>query len=113
MDNESRRQHSLETNFLLDEDNNAYPCEDYLEWAKKFGEMNRVVKQEIVGEFKVSTVFLGINHAYFGGPPLLFETMVFAKGGHVDDYQERYSTWAAALAGHEVAVSLVGACEGI
>jgi hypothetical protein len=54
---------------------------------------------------KVSTVFLGLDHAFGEGPPILFESMVFP----VDDngrvvYAEvacnRYSTWDEAVIGH-------------
>lgn len=47
----------------------------------------------------VSTVFLGINHAFSGGPPIVFETMVFSKGGDGDCH--RYATWEEAEEGHE------------
>lgn len=47
----------------------------------------------------VSTVFLGINHAYNDGPPLIFETMVF--GGKYSDYTYRYASEAEALEGHK------------
>lgn len=48
---------------------------------------------------RVSTVFLGINHAFDDGPPLLFETMVF--GGPLSDEQDRCSTYDEAEAMHE------------
>jgi hypothetical protein len=47
---------------------------------------------------RVSTVFLVMNHNHFGGPPILFETMVF--GGPMDQEQRRCSTWAEAEAQH-------------
>lgn len=51
----------------------------------------------------VSTVFLALDHNYFGGPPLLFETMIF--GGPEDqEFQERWSTFQGAKAGHEAIV---------
>jgi hypothetical protein len=53
----------------------------------------------VIGEVRVSTVFLGIDHAW-EGPPLLFETMVF--GGPLDEEMERYSTWEEAERGHAV-----------
>jgi hypothetical protein len=54
----------------------------------------------------VSTIFLGLNHRYFGdGPPLLFETMVF--GGELDKELERYETKAQALVGHDEMVARV------
>lgn len=57
----------------------------------------------------VSTVFLGMDHSFGGGPPLLFETMIF--GGNHDRYHERYSTWAEAEAGHEKALRLARGFE--
>lgn len=48
----------------------------------------------------VSTVWLGIDHNFARrGPPVIFETMVFA-GGMSDLDQKRYSTEAEARAGH-------------
>jgi hypothetical protein len=48
----------------------------------------------------VSTVWLGLDHAFHDdGPPLIFETMAFVDGP-LDNHQERYSTRAAARAGH-------------
>lgn len=53
----------------------------------------------------VSTVWLGLDHSWSGGPPLIFETMIF--GGPLDqDYQQRYSTVEEARAGHERAVEV-------
>lgn len=49
----------------------------------------------------ISTVWLGINHQYGDGPPLIFETMVFpSRGEWAEEYCERYSTEEEALAGH-------------
>jgi hypothetical protein len=52
----------------------------------------------------VSTVFLGLDHRYGDGPPLVFETMIF-DGPH-DGYQTRASTYDEAMAQHEEAVKL-------
>ncbi len=63
----------------------------------------------------VSTVFLGIDHA-FGGRPVLFETMVFdcpAVTAEIDDYQERSHTYAEAVVEHEKAVQLVERANGV
>jgi len=57
-------------------------------------------------EILVSTIFLGLDHGYDGGPPVLFETMIF--GGPHDDYQKRYCTWDEAERGHAVACELAG-----
>lgn len=85
---------------------------DLLVWARWLEEhrADRIIKQETVGNCWVSTVFLGLNHNYLDdGPPLLFETMVFAekdsKRDYNDLYMDRYSTWELALEGHEKAVA--------
>lgn len=80
------------------------PC-DVMTWARAFESSNRIVAKTTVGEARVSTVFLGLDHGFGHGPPLLFETMIF--GGPHDQYQERCSTWDEALAEHAKAVKLV------
>jgi hypothetical protein len=73
------------------------------QWAKAFRDEDRIVARETVrgatASADVSTVWLGLDHQFFpGGPPLIFETMVF--GGPLDQEQVRYSTEAQAHAGH-------------
>lgn len=79
--------------------------DDFMEWAKYYETADRIVKKTEVLGCEVSTVFLGIDHAYFGGPPILFETMIF--GGEHNEFQERYSTWEEAEAGHQRAIELI------
>lgn len=81
---------------------------DLMTWARWFEkhENRRVAKWE-EGGIEVSTVFIGIDHSFGDGPPLLFETMVF--GGPLADEQERYSTWAEAESGHAAMVERVRA----
>lgn len=75
------------------------------EWATWFENADRrVAKNKLNGGIEVSTVFLGINHA-FGGKPRWFETMVF--GGEHDGYCERYETWDEAETGHKRIVEMV------
>ncbi len=60
-----------------------------------------VAKTKVYEGCNVSTVFLQLDHSYNRGPndpPIVFETMVF--GGTEDQSQERYATWAEAVAGH-------------
>lgn len=80
--------------------------DDTIAWAKGFEIENRRVAETFPAEgIRVSTVFLGIDHNFHGqGAPILFETMIF--GGPHNDYQERYSTWEEAEAGHAVACRL-------
>lgn len=58
-----------------------------------------------VGPVTVSTVFLGLDHQYGDGPPMLFETMAF-RGDYEDweEYQTRCSTWEEAERMHQDAV---------
>jgi hypothetical protein len=80
---------------------------DLYKWVRQAEAAKWSVQQTTLGKIKVSTVFLGIDHSFGDGPPLLFETMIFGGKYEEDEYQERYSTWAQAEAGHEVACTLV------
>lgn len=91
--------------YLLGENHEIIVEEDLITWAKAFGKLNRVVKQENVGDSRVSTVFLGLDYNFSDGEPLLFETMIF--GGEHDQYQERCSTWEQAEKMHQKTVELV------
>jgi hypothetical protein len=84
-----------------------------LTWGRWLEEhrAERIVQQEQIGPYWISTVFLGMDHGFhriFGvgakNPhPILFETMAFVVVGteRTLNVQERYSTWDEALAGHE------------
>lgn len=55
---------------------------------------------------RISTVWLGLNHQWGDGPPLIFETMLFRESPSGDNLLndidcDRYSTEAEAVAGHE------------
>lgn len=81
------------------------PITDLFAWGRWRETGDRTVaRTQIDGPVEVSTVFLGIDHQWGNGPPLLFETMIFC-GDAAEDYQERYSTWAEAEAGHQRAVA--------
>lgn len=68
----------------------------------------RVAETYVTPSIRVSTVFLGLDHRFGEGPPLVFETMVF--GGPLDQDVDRYTTWEEAEAGHAV---LVDRCRSI
>lgn len=85
----------------------------------------RVAVTEI-GPYTVSTVWLGLDHNYRGGPPLIFETMVFTSSawreenmrlpiGHPDREAlldidcQRYCTEDEAVTGHRQLVELIQA----
>jgi hypothetical protein len=94
--------------FILDKNKNVIPatlleCGEFLETARQ----ERIVKQEELNGYEISTVFLGIDHQFGIGPPLIFETMVFVKDDRQDIYCDRYSTWKEAEQGHKKAVEWV------
>jgi hypothetical protein len=101
--------------YLLNEDH-SLRLVGMWEWTLAFEVMDRCVAFTGNETKYVSTVFLGFDHRFFGdGPPLVFETMVFLDEGktmefpwcegpqrvHTSLAQERYGSWAAAIAGHK------------
>ncbi len=77
--------------YILNEKGEPVVEPDLITWAMWFEKAeNRFVdKTEIGGEMIVSTVFLGLDHNFGDGPPLLWETMVF--GGELDREMNRCS----------------------
>lgn len=89
--------------YKLDEAGEPVPCEDILEWAAWFAqhpEARVVEKTELPSGTTVSTVFLGIDHGFRGGEPVLWETMMF--GGDYDLACDRYRSRRDAIVGHEM-----------
>ena len=80
-------------------------CHSLEQWAKSFETTNRHVGDDIFDTIRVSTIFMGLDHSFGNGLPLLFETMIF--GGLRDGYQTRCSTWEEAEEMHKAAVALV------
>ena len=110
--------------FILD-GHNPVEEQDLMKWGQWFEKANRIVKKDRLevtakrgfskeehnlGFVEVSTVFLGLDHSFGGGVPLLFETMVF--GGKMDGELDRCSTWEAAEKMHEAMIHKVRA-EGV
>ena len=91
--------------YVLNEQGGPVEAASALEGAKAFDDPRRIVAQQEIGNVRVSTIFLGLDHGFGEGPPLLWETMIF--GGTHDKDQWRYSSRADAVAGHEAAVALV------
>ena len=87
-----------------------------MEWASLYRDMEyRRIGSTHIGHFWVSTVWLGLDHNYWGGPPIIFETMVFDDRNDkaIDLYMNRYATEAEALAGHTDTVNAIENLEGI
>jgi hypothetical protein len=92
--------------YILDRDRNPVPV-DLMTWARWFEKSNqRRVASTRLGTAHVSTVFLGLNHRYGPGAPVLYETMIFDKTRD-HGYMERYETDEQARAGHRRAVDHV------
>lgn len=68
-----------------------------------------------VGPYMVSTVWLGLDHSFGAGDPLIFETMVFPAEGWADpternpafEFQDRYASEQRAREGHAETVLLI------
>lgn len=73
-------------------------------WGEMMGDKDRrTVAAEEIKNIYVSTVFLGLDHGFGDGPPLLFETMAFVHDGGDVKYDQvcwRYATWDEAERGH-------------
>ena len=77
------------------------------EWSRTSKNVRRVAHEELEGGVRVSTVWLGLDHSMDADPPIIFETMIF--GGDFGQQDQRYSTEAEALAGHQRVVAALKA----
>lgn len=68
---------------------------------------DRQVADWYSGDVRVSTVYLGLDHGWGGGRPVIFETLVF--GGPLEGEMDRYCTEHEALVGHREMVARVKA----
>lgn len=100
--------------YILDENNKPVKVEQaFTDWANKFTEkMRRTAFDEIDG-VSISTVFLGIDHSFGQGEPLLWETMCFSHNPDYDQYQERYTSHEDAMEGHRKCVKAVNDKESL
>ena len=93
---------------------------DIMEWATEREENMRVAAATVGRRgvqdgrwqwrrrYWVSTVYLGIDHNFGQGPPLIFETMIFDNAAdEFLSFQDRYATEEQAIAGHDAAVRAV------
>jgi hypothetical protein len=104
-----------------EEGHTPIPCYSLTEWGQFMEGDKRLVARTGNDVKWVSTVFIGIDHRFWGGgPPLLFETMAFVHEGRtIDDLrggrkrvpetigEERYSSWDDAETGHKAMVRKV------
>jgi hypothetical protein len=86
---------------------------DAAKWQEEHKD-RRIVEQTQCGHVFVSTVFLGLDHSWDGGPPVLWESMTFQcdDTGTITDRGEldadRYTSHADAEAGHAAIVQKHG-----
>ncbi len=91
---------------------------ELMDWGRKCEDEDyKILKQEEIDRYFVSTVWIGLNMQMFKQLPIqIFETMVFLKdedNKNPDDplnmYQKRYSTEEEALRGHEETLAIIRA----
>jgi hypothetical protein len=94
------------THYLLNKDKSVTPC-SMDEWGSQYNDMcksgTRHVADEEINGYRISTVWLGTDHDFYGNGPLIFETMIFPKNDYSEIYMDRYGTWDEAVLGHEKA----------
>jgi hypothetical protein len=102
-------------------DGKPVPEPDLLKWARWFEIVdNRTLLRTTVGNYEVSTIFLGLDHGFRrGSKPVLWETMVFRtkpRRMHTEgdttiieadyaDRMQRYTSEEAARRGHAAMVA--------
>lgn len=103
--------------YMLRPDHSIERTTDLMKWANWFERAcrdgsRRVARTELLDGSEVSTVFLGLDHDWFGKRPVLFETAYLIDPNTAPPaihdgraYQQieivdRYCTWAEAEVGH-------------
>ena len=88
------------SDFYMLDNRKAVRC-DLHTWGETMGVPDaRRVGDTIIGNLRISTMFLGLDHQLGHGPPLLFESMAFGLPKDEDEWRERCTTWEQAEAMH-------------
>jgi len=113
--------------YILDKDGNPKEEPDLMTWARWFETANeeRIVARTDLKDVYVSTVFMGLDHNFGLGKPILWETLVFENKTTTEEYMgrkftfhktvgeygERYHTKDEAMSGHLLTVAKIKANE--
>jgi len=100
--------------YVLDENNVAREEPNLLAWGEWMESDARVVAKDRIetseGTYLVSTVFLGLDHAFGESEPVLWETMIFVESGKNREHDNdmwRYCSHSAAVEGHKSAIAFL------
>lgn len=85
------------------------------EWARYRGDLSRdgskTLAHDVIGKYRIITVYVGIDMGMFNAAPLIFETMIFVESDRDDPldimWMDRYTYKDQAMDGHQHAVRLV------
>jgi len=105
--NETKSTESKSYGFYFDRQ--GKPIE-LMDWACKVEDKKyKVILQEEIGDYFISTIWIGLCFiSSERNKPLIFETMIFSDDDDdLNNYQERYETEQQAIDGHNLAVMLV------
>jgi hypothetical protein len=95
--------------YILNDEGDPQLTENLIAWAMWLETTpDRILLQHRIGRGSrvfVSTIFLGVDYAHFGGPPILWETLI--RGGPFDGFMDRYRSKLEALRGHARALAVV------
>ncbi len=98
--------------YILDEQRRPKRAEP-MDWAHWMSQTDHSVGSDDVGEYHISTVFLGIDHSFGGPGPVLWETMVFGDGSFDGETHRCGGTWEQAEEMHIRMVQKVREALGV
>jgi hypothetical protein len=101
---------------LADDSDIPIPMDDGFaawKWMDEHPDRRQLELTEFPDGTHVSTVFLCIDHAHWGGDPILWETMIFSGNEEIKDWTNRYHSAAEARVGHWEAVGIAAHKLGI
>lgn len=98
--------------YILNDQKQPILIGDTIEWAQWIETADRRVALTKINGYRVSTVFLGLDHSWGEEEgPLIFETMIFKEDDEAVDWggelQYRYKTWDDAQHGHDLVVHYI------